>query len=228
VATALLHARRVAGTREGIAVLGGIAAALGIVAYLTGNPLAGDSGARTNTVPSDQARLAMSDPHAAVEAPSRPSPPSSRRNASASVARSEPDATPAAPSPVVFRTKIVRGPGRDGQEEDARLSFGDNRLTVTSSRDPDEPVFSAEYSAITAIQHSRESGWKPPRKLAKVIRVEGEVLDAFGIRDRHYVSLYTGSQDEGLVLRVDDRSVNKLLKELKQRTGRDPQRASGR
>lgn len=227
VPTAFMRAKRVAGTRRGIAVLGGTAAVLGIAAYLAGNPLAVDSGSRTNSVTSDGARSTSDDPRAVVDPASRPSPQSSRRTAPTSVGRSEP-ATTSASSPLVFRTKIVRAPGREGQEEDARLSLGGTRLTVTSHRFPDEPVFSAQYSDITAIQHSREAAWKPPRKLAKVIRVEDDVLDALGIRDRHYVSLYTAIEHEGLVLRVDERSVNRLLKELKQRTGRDPQRTSGR
>jgi len=52
------------------------------------------------------------------------------------------------------------------------------------------------------------------------------VLETFGIRDRHEISLHTDS--DLVLLRVDDQIVNRVLRTLKERTGLSAELASER
>jgi hypothetical protein len=123
----------------------------------------------------------------------------------------------------VFQTKILVGAGRERRQEDARLTLARGQVSVTPYSTPAEPVFAVPYEDVTAIHYSREPAWKPPQKLSRVIRLGDDVLDTIGIRDRHQVSLHAEAEDRVVVLRVEERVVNRLLKALKQRTGRTPE-----
>ena len=216
-ATAFALVKRFVQTREGVASVGGVAAALALVAYLSSNAVADDPAPA-------RSRVSATDRSPVGDLPSR----SESGTRSAASRRNPPSASPGnvdkEPAAVVFETRIVRAPEGKGQEHDAQLSLGADHLTVATYQAPEHPVFSAAYRDISTIGHSREPAWKPPRKLSKVIRVEDDVLGAFGIRDRHHVSLYTHREDHFIVLRVDEGRVARLLKALKQRTGRDPER----
>jgi hypothetical protein len=200
-ATAFGFATDFVRTRPRTAWLGGVTVPLMLVAYLASNALADDPG-RTAGTPTSTAP--------------------NRRNAAAS-APPPADTVSAAASPLVFRTKIVRAPDGQARDQDAKLSLGEGSLAVATYGAPKRAVFSAAYRDISAIEYSREHAWKPPRKLSKMIRVNDDVLDAVGIPERHDISLHTNADDRFIVLRVDERTVGKLLKALKQRTGRDPQ-----
>jgi hypothetical protein len=126
----------------------------------------------------------------------------------------------------VFRAKLVLAAGRDRREEDARLSFARERLSVIANRNPDNPVFSVPYGSITAIEHARRPAWKPPQKWSRVIKIDDDVLETIGIRDRHEISLQTVS--DFVLVRVDDEIVNRVLRTLKERTGLSPALASER
>jgi len=135
--------------------------------------------------------------------------------------------TSAAPRPLVFATKLLIGTGDRQREEDARLSLADGQVTVTPYSTPEEPVFFAAYEDVIAIHYSREPTWTPPKKLARVIRLGDDILDKVGVRvERHRISLHTKSEDQFVVLRVDEERVSKVLKALKERTGRSPEGTS--
>ena len=202
--------------RQPAAWLGGVAASIVFVAYLANGALADDPKRAGGT--GETAKAATSSE--ASSAPQRRNPPIATRTAGSNAS--------VAASPVMFRARIVRAPQGKARDQEAQLSLGDDRLTVAADTSPQNPVFSATYREISAIEHAQEPAWKPPQKLSRVIRVHDDVLDAIGIRDRHSVSLYTKTDDEFIVLRVDERTVGKLLKTLTERTGRDPGRARPR
>ena len=220
-------------TRAAAALLAGIAAVIAIAAYSVGEPFAvGPASTRADSAEVEPTKRAAS-PGDAGEAPplasTRPAAQATRRSSRESASGPEERViTAPAPSGPVFRTKIIEGSGIEQREEDGRLSLADGRVTVAPSNTPQDFVFSAPYRGITAIQYSRKPIWKPPEKLSRVIRLGDDVLETFGIRDRHYVSLHTDAEDASVLLRVDERVVSKLLNELKQRTGRTPERISER
>ena len=154
--------------------------------------------------------------------------------AAVSVARSKPVATPRSVAgsashraePTVFRAKLIFEEGRDRREEDARLSFARDRLSAATTDAPDEPVFAVSYSDVTAVEHSSRPGWKPPQKWSRVIKIDNEVLEGIGIRDRHEISVRTDAAT--LRVRVDAQIVNRVLRTLKERTGLSPEPATGR
>ena len=200
----LLRTKALVATRQGAAVLAGVCAA-GVLVYLNDGASATDAGtARPGETRAAERTPPPIDPRGSETAATRPV---------RSAGRSDSSMT----GPLVFRAKLVLAEGRERREEDARLSFARERLSVTTSRTPEEPVFSAPYTHLTAIEHSRKPAWKPPEKWAKVVRVEDEVLETFGIRDRHEISLHTDS--DLVLLRVDDQIVNRVLRTLKERTG---------
>src|SRR4029079_13834980 len=129
-------------------------------------------------------------------------------------------------SPLVFRAKLVLIDGRERREEDARLAFARDRLTVTANATPDERAFSVPYGNITAIEHARRPAWKPPSKWSRVIKIDDEVLQEVGIRDRHESSHRTHT--EFVLVRVDDDVATRVLRTLKERTGLSPEAASER
>jgi hypothetical protein len=82
------------------------------------------------------------------------------------------------------------------------------------------------YRDVTAVEHSSRPGWKPPQKWSRVIKIEGEVLETIGIRDRHEIAVRT---DAALVrLRIDDQIVDRVLRTLKAHTGLSPEPATNR
>jgi len=214
--TAFTLAKNFVQTRPRTAWLGGVAVSIVFVAYLASNALADDPGRPQQSAAGTTARVSRAAPDPSL------TPAPNRRNVPAA-ARPPVDTVSASASPVVFRTKIVRAPDGEARDQDAKLSLGEDRLTVATYSAPAHSIFSASYGDISAIEHSREPVWKPPQKLSKMIRVKDDVLDAIGIPERHHVALHTNTDDEFIVLRVDERIVGKLLKALKQRTGRDPE-----
>jgi serine/threonine protein kinase len=151
-----------------------------------------------------------------------------------SAARSKPAATPRsvagsgspASEPTVFRAKLILTEGRDGREENARLSFTRDQLSVATTDAPDDPVFAVPYRDVTAVEHSSRPAWKPPPKWSRVIKIEDEVLESIGIRDRHEIAVRT---DAAFVrLRIDDQIVHRVLRTLKAHTGLSPEPAINR
>jgi hypothetical protein len=209
----------------GAAILAGFCA-LGALAYLTG----GASATRAGTGRSSDTRTEERIP--AIVDPGESGAPSSRsggsRPTSGSIAAAPPESPGASTKtgPLVFRAKLVRTQGRERREDDARLTFTRERLSVTMNRVPDEPVLSVPYGHLTVIEHSRKSGWKPPQKWSKVVKIEDDVLKTFGIRDRHEISLRTNS--DFVLLRVDEQIVNRVLRTLEDRTGLSAQLSSAR
>jgi serine/threonine-protein kinase len=194
-------AKRFARSRKGAGLLLG-AAALGIVAYMA---------AGASAVEPPAAKTGGSRPSARVVPSSEPP---------ARTSAATPAKTAAAPAPLVFQTKVVLSDGEEYREEDARLSLTNGRVNVTRYRRPDSPVFSVPYDKVVAIRYSRDPAWKPPKKLSRMIRLGDDVLDKFGIRGRHRISLHAEHEDRLVVMRVDERVVNRMLKALEDRTGR--------
>jgi hypothetical protein len=193
-------AKRFARSRKGAGLLLG-AAALGIVAYMAAGASAIEPPAAKPEEPRPTARSA---PPAAPPA----------KATAAAAAR-----TPAAPASLVFQAKVLVSHGGEQREEDAQLSLTSGRVSVTPYRGSDAPVFSVPYDEIAAIRYSRAPAWKPPKKWSRVIRLGDDVLDKVGIRDRHRISLHTDER-RLIVMRVDERIVNPVLKALEDRTGR--------
>ena len=224
VAAMLLRIRTVVATRHGAAMLAGLCAA-GALLYVSGAA----SATNTGTAPRADARAAERTPAIVSARESEPATRPARsapKTESAAPARSEPRAPYSTSSPVVFRAKLVLIDGRERREEDARLAFARDRLTVTANGTPDEPAFSVPYGNITAIEHARRPAWKPPSKWSRVIKIDDEVLQTVGIRDRHEISLRTNS--EFVLVRVDDDVATRVLRTLKERTGLSPEAASER
>jgi hypothetical protein len=129
----------------------------------------------------------------------------------------------------VFAAKVLLGTDELQREENARLFFAADHLTVTPNTTPHQPVFSERYEEVVAVRYSRESVWTPPKKLARVIRLGDDVLDKVGLGlERHRISLHTDSEDRFVVVRVEEERVSNVLEALKERTGRSPQTISGR
>lgn len=141
-------------------------------------------------------------------------------------ARSEPRAAASTTAPIVFRATLILTDGGTRREEDARMSFARERLSVTADDAPNNPTFSAPYGAITAIDHVRRPAWRPPKKWGRVRKIGDDVLETVGIRDRHEISVHTDS--DVVSVRVDDEYVNSVLRTLKERTGLSPDRPSQR
>jgi serine/threonine-protein kinase len=210
--------RQLVQTRYAAVILVVLGAA-GALAYMSGGTSTtdGGTGRRGETGSAERTSVTIG-PRASEVSPRRAS--STTRAESSPTPRSERRAVPEAPVPLVFRAKLVVGEGRGQREEDARLSFAPERLSVAASDAPDDPVFSVAYDRITAIEHSRQPGWKPPPKWSRVIKIEDEVLETFGVRNRHEIALRTDS--DVVVLRIEDQVVNRVLRTLKERTGLSP------
>ena len=118
--------------------------------------------------------------------------------------------------------------GKQYVEESGRLTLAGGQVDVTPDGTPDEPIFSAAYNDITAIRYTREPTWRPPQKISRVLRLGDGVLDTLRIPDRHQISLQAGAEDQAVLLRVEERVVNRVLTALKQRTGRTPAGGVGR
>jgi serine/threonine-protein kinase len=210
--------RQLVQTRRAATILVVVGAA-GALAYMSGGTSTTNGGTarrgETRSAERTSVTIGTRDPGGS---PRRTS--STARTESGTTTRSERRAAPEAPIPLVFRAKLVVGEGRGQREEDARLSFAPERLSVAASDAPDDPVFSVAYNRITAIEHSRQPGWKPPPKWSRVIKIEDEVLETFGVRNRHEIALRTDS--DVVVLRIEDQVVNRVLRTLKERTGLSP------
>jgi predicted Ser/Thr protein kinase len=213
IAATVRRTTQLVATRNGAAILVGLCA-VGVVVYSS------DSVSPTNA---GTARRGEARP---AETPSPRPARSTGKSESAATSRTEPRGEPRAASsstaPLVFRTKLVFGEGLDRREEDARLSFASERLSVSPISSPDDPVFSVPYRDITAIEHARKPAWRPPQKWSKVAKIGDDVLDTIGIRDRHEISLHAAS--DFVLLRVDEQIVNRVLRTLKERTGLSPDR----
>jgi hypothetical protein len=225
VAAMLLRTRDFVTRWKRVAVVAGLCAA-GAVAYLIANASATNAGttrrSETRTADRTPSPIDKRETEPRSTQPAR----SAAGNESATAARSEARGTRGTTTPLVFRAKLVSREGRERREEEARLTFARERFTVTANDDPDEPAFSAPYRNITAIEHSREPGWKPPKKWSRHIKLGDDVLQSIGIRDRHEISVQTGS--DLVVLRLDDQIVNTVLRTLKERTGLTPELAAAR
>jgi len=221
----LLRTKKLVAARKGAAILTGLCG-VGALLYLSGGASATNAGAS----PRGEARPADRTPSIVDRRESDPTSTRPARTATktetAATARSGPPATTSTSAPLVFRAKLVLTAGRDRREEDARLSFARERLSVIANRNPDNPVFSVPYGSITAIEHARRPAWKPPQKWSRVIKIDDDVLETIGIRDRHEISLQTVS--DFVLVRVDDEIVNRVLRTLKERTGLSPALASER
>jgi serine/threonine-protein kinase len=225
MAALLLQMKTVVATRKSAAMLAGLCAVGGVL-YMGG----GASATGTRSTLRGEARAAARTPAGADARQSQPVLTRPARSApkteSAGAARSEARAPSSASAPVVFRAKLVLGNGRERREEDARLAFARDRLTVTANRTRDDPAFSVPYGSITAIEHSRRPGWRPPQKWTRVIKIDDEVLQSIGVRDRHEISLHTNA--DFVLVRVDDEIASRVLRTLKERTGLSPEPASER
>jgi serine/threonine protein kinase len=219
----LTLAKTAARTGRRTAWLGGVAVSIMFVVYLASNGLAIDPQPAEKSLASVADPPPRSEPLESAKAGTRSSSATQRRNVPIA-ARPDSTSSSSAASSVRFRVRIVRAPEGKARDQEAQLSLREDRLTVAADTAPQSPVFSAAYADISAIEHSQAAAWKPPQKLSKVIRVTDDVLDAIGIRDRHLISLHTNVVEDFIVLRADERIVDKLLKALKQRTGRDPER----
>ena len=219
VAPILARAKILVATRKPAAIVTGLCL-VGALAYIGGSALAGnaDTGLRRQT------RTAERTPAISDTRPSQPTSNTTPRPIAAG--RSEPQAAASTSPPLLFRARLIRATGGERREEDARLSFARQRLSVAAMRAPDDPVFSAPYGNITSIEHSRKPAWKPPQKWSRVITIEDDVLESFGLHDRHEISLHTNS--DFVQFRVDDQVVNRVLRTLKERTGLSPEISSQR
>jgi len=201
-----------------IAAMIAAACALAVLAFLASGT--GDITERSLEARTAGGRSPLSDSPIAASVPSPPA---------VSVARSKPGATPRsvagsasnAAEPTVFRAKLILTEGRDGREEDARLSFTRDRLSVATTDAPDDPVFAVPYRDVTGVEHSSRPAWKPPQKWSRVIKIDDEVLETIGIRDRHEIAVRT---DAAFVrLRIGDQIVHRVLRTLKAHTGLSPE-----
>jgi hypothetical protein len=221
----LRRTRTLVAAGQGAAVLAGLGA-VGALVYMSG----GASATNTEASPRGEARPADRTPAIVDRRESESSSIRSARTAttteSITTARSEPRASSNTSTPLVFRAKLVLTADGQRREEDARLSFAREQLSVTANHTPDDPVVSIPYGNITAIGHARRPAWKPPPKWSRVIKIDDDVLETIGIRDRHEISLHTDS--DSVLFRVDDEIVNRVLRTLKERTGLSPALASGR
>jgi len=221
VAAMLLRTKNVVAARKGAVMLAGVGA-VGALVYLSG----GVSATNTGSARRSETRTAERSPDSAAklepEAASVRPPGAAAKTESISTGRSEPRAATAVP--LVYQAKLVLTARGERREEDARLSFARERVNVTPYRTPNDPVFSVPYGKITAIEHTRRPAWKPPQKWSRAIRIDDDVLETIGIRDRHEISLRTAS--DVVLFRVDDEIVNRVLRTLQERTGLKPQSAS--
>jgi serine/threonine-protein kinase len=225
VAAMLLRTKTLVASRKGAVMLAGICAVSALL-YVSG----GASATTTGVAPRGDARRAERaaagvEARESAPAAARPTRSAPRADSVAST-RSVPPGPSTTSGPVVFRAKLVLVDGRERLEEDARLAFARDRLTVTASRTPDDPAFSVPYGNITAIEHARRPGWKPPQKWSRVIKIDDEVLQTIGVRDRHEISLHTNS--DFVLVRVDDEVASRVLRTLKERTGLSPEPGSAR
>ena len=221
VAAMLLRTKTVVATRNGAAMLAGLCA-VGALLYVSGAASATNTGTAPRVAERGPAIAVTRESELAAARPARSAP----RVESAPSDRSEPRAPSSTTAPVVFRAKLVLIDGRERREEDARLAFARDRLTVTANGTPDDPAFSVPYGTITVIEHARRPAWKPPQKWSRVIKIDGDVLQSIGIRDRHEISLRTDS--DFVLVRVDDEVATRVLRTLKERTGLSPEIASER
>jgi len=207
--TILLRAKRFARVREATAVLA-VVAALGVIAYMAVGASAPGPAAAERSASRTMARRASG-----IDAPA----------VGSSTTRTT---TAAAPRSLVFDTKVLVGTGERQREENARLSLAGGQVIVTPYSTPEEPVFSVSYEDLISVHYSRDPIWQPPKKLARVIRFD-DVMDKVGIRiERHRISLHADSEHRFVVLRVEEEQVSKVLKALKERTGRSPESVPGR
>lgn len=222
-AAMLLRTKSVMAARKPAALLAGLCA-MGALLYISG----GVSATNTETARRGETRAAERTPAIANrhESESASTAPARAATKAESIATGRPEARASTSASLVFRTRLVLTVRGVRREEDARLSFARERLNVTPTRTPDDPVFSVPYKNITAIEHDRRPGWKPPQKWSRVITIEGDVLETIGIRDRHEISLHTDS--DSVLLRVEDEIVNRVLRTLRERTGLSPEIASER
>ena len=220
-AALLLRTRTLVATRYGAVMLAGLCA-VGALLYVSGAASATNRGTAPRAAERTPASVGARESEPAATRPARSAP----KTEPVATARSEPRATSSTSSPVVFRAKLVLIDGRERREEDARLAFARDRLTVTANGTPDEPAFSVPYGNITAIEHARRPAWKPPQKWSRVIKIDDEVLQTVGIRDRHEISLRTDS--DFVLVRVADDVAARVLRTLKERTGLSPEAASER
>ena len=147
-------------------------------------------------------------------------------NTPAAAPRSVPPSGSHAAEPTVFRAKLILTQGRDRREEEARLSFARDQLSVVTAADPDDPVFAVPYRDVTAVEHSSRPRWKPPQKWSRVIKIDDDVLESIGVRDRHEIAVRT---DATMVrLRIDDQIVNRVLRTIKAHTGLSPDAQTNR
>ena len=209
VVTILRRAKRFARVREATALLA-VVSALGITAYMAGGASAPDTPAAEGAASRSTARRASGSDAPAVGS-------SGTRTTTA-----------AAPRSLMFDTKVLVGTGERQREENARLSLAGGQVVVTPHSTPDEPVFSVRYEDLSSVHYSRDSIWQPPKRLARVIRFD-DVMEKVGIRvERHRISLHGDGENRVVVLRVEEEQVSKVLKALKERTGRSPESIPGR
>jgi tRNA A-37 threonylcarbamoyl transferase component Bud32 len=126
----------------------------------------------------------------------------------------------AAPSALVFATKLLAG---DGQERDAQLVLSEGRLTVTTNSEARQTVHSVPYRRVVSISYarSRDPMWSSPKGSAPARRGRGNPLRMLGISvQRHWIALTTNMETRFLVLRFEDAQIRDVLEELEDRTGR--------
>jgi tRNA A-37 threonylcarbamoyl transferase component Bud32 len=207
VVTVLLRTRRLARVREATGLLA-VVAPLGVIAYVAVGASATDPPAAARSGLPPRARAAS-----AIDAPA--------------MAGAATRTTPAtAPRSLVFEAKVLVGVGERQREKDARLSLAGGQVIVTPYSPPQAPVFSVRYEDVISIHYSRDQIWQPPKKIARVIRF-GDVMDKLGIRvERHRIALHA-DEPRVVVLQVEEEQVSKILKALKERTGRGPEGVPG-
>jgi tRNA A-37 threonylcarbamoyl transferase component Bud32 len=223
----LAQTKRLVPPRKGAVLLASVTA-LALVVYVAGStsPVDPIGVKRSPTVAAARDTTARERPAGERAATHTTGPAASEMDRIAAGGPATPTTTSAGPRPLVFATKVLVGTNERQREENARLSFAADRITVTPYSTPEEPVFSERYEDVIAVRYSREPIWTPPKGLARVIRLGDDVLDKVGIRvERHRISLHADGEDRFVVLQVDEERVSKVLKALKERTGRSPESA---
>jgi hypothetical protein len=129
-----------------------------------------------------------------------------------------------APAPVVFPVRALVISGGKTREHDARLALGRDLLSVTTAEGPQRLLQSLEYERVRSITYSH--GRDPMRNTPQgpvSVRKRGGALGKLGLFvDRHWIVLESERADRYVILRVDDRSVTRVLDVLAVRTGRRP------
>jgi serine/threonine-protein kinase len=146
---------------------------------------------------------------------------------------SEPSSRPLAkarPPNIAFETKTLVGDGFSQRTRDARMLLTHETVDVRSNDPARSLLYSVAYDNVTSITYSY--GARPMSYSANgavAVRRNDGMLSSLGIFvERHWIALATNGKQKFIVLRVEDRQVDKILSALRERTGLMPHRLAER